>query len=182
VCLIDCEERDGQVAEEIEVLLFGECFRGNIEQLCFSGKQVLPNGFYLALVEGGVQEVGDFIVFAVATHQVNLVLHQGNEGRYDDGAARTDQGGELVAKTFAAAGGHDDKGIPATQQTIDGLLLGASELGEPEILFEGGMYGRVRTLAAACLFGGGLLLFGCCLFVGCCGHVFELFLNPGGVE
>lgn len=175
--LIYGEEGDGEVAEKIEVLLFGQGFRGNIQQLGFSRQEVLPNGFYLPLVEGGVQEVGHFVVFAVTTHEVHLIFHQGDEGRYNDGTARTNQCRQLVAEAFSTAGGHDDKGISAAQQAFDGLLLGTPEFIKAKVLLEGGMYYRVGTLCADRFFCGGLFFSGCCLLFCCGSHVCQTLLQ-----
>ena len=69
-------------------------------------------------------------------HRVDLVLHQRYQGRHDDGSAVEDDGGQLVAETFAAAGGHDDKGVVAVQKALyDGLLV-AFEFVETEYFFE----------------------------------------------
>ena len=38
-----------------------------------------------------------FIIFAVAPNQVYLIFHQGNQGRYHNGAAWLNEGGQLVA-------------------------------------------------------------------------------------
>ena len=70
------------------------------------------------------------------TDSVDLVLHQGDERRYHDGDALANHGRQLVAQTFAATRGHDDKGIVAIKQTLDDGLLVAFELVKTEDFFQ----------------------------------------------
>ena len=46
-----------------------------------------------------------------AADQVDLVFHESNQRRYDDGNAFADHGGQLVAKAFAPARWHDHERI-----------------------------------------------------------------------
>ena len=67
------------------------------------------------------------ILAAVTAHQVNLVLHQRDQWRNDNGHTITYDCRKLVAQTFSSARRHDDKGVVAGQQAFDDLFLGALE-------------------------------------------------------
>ncbi len=59
--------------------------------------------------------------------RVDLVLHQRDERRDDDGAARAEQGGNLVAQALAAAGRHQNQGVAAAGDMTDDVGLFAAE-------------------------------------------------------
>ncbi len=74
-----------------------------------------------------------------------LVVHEGDEGRDDEGGASAGDGGELVAEALAGSGGHDEEDVAAFGGgSADGLLIGA-EGGEAEGLME--EVGEVHELA-----------------------------------
>jgi hypothetical protein len=58
---------------------------------------------------------------------VDLILHQCDQRRNDDGATGAEQGGNLEAKALAAAGRHQDEGVAAVFDVIDDLGLGAAK-------------------------------------------------------
>jgi hypothetical protein len=58
---------------------------------------------------------------------IDLILHQRDQRRDDDGAAGAEQGGNLVAEALAAAGRHQDQGVAAAADVGDDLGLGAAE-------------------------------------------------------
>jgi hypothetical protein len=68
---------------------------------------------------------------------VHLILHEGDERGDNDGEAGPDEGGELEAEGFAAAGGQDGHNIPAGEGIADDLLLERPEGTETEDLFQG---------------------------------------------
>ena len=61
--------------------------------------------------------MGYRIFFAVIPHGIDLILHQGYEGRYDDSGAFAHKRGKLVAKRFAASRRHYYESIVTTQKT-----------------------------------------------------------------
>ena len=94
------------------------------------------NGFDGGLVERGVNEVRHVVGGGEVAHRVNLVLHEGDERRDDDGGSFHEEGWQLVAKGFATACGHEYKGVVAGKQiTNDGFLV-AFELVEAEEFFQ----------------------------------------------
>ena len=62
-----------------------------------------------------------------ALRGVNLVFHQGYEGRDDEGETGEGQGGNLVAEGLPAAGGHEDEGVPSVHDGGDDFRLERSE-------------------------------------------------------
>ena len=54
---------------------------------------------------------------------IDLVFHEGDEGGDDNGGALADHGRQLIAEGLATPGRHNDKGVLATQNTIDNGLL-----------------------------------------------------------
>jgi len=83
--------------------------------------------------------MGDGIRAAVAADQVDLIFHQRDQRRYDDGHPFADQGRQLVAEAFAPAGGHDHKGVVSGQERFNGFFLLAFELIESKMLLKGGV-------------------------------------------
>ena len=77
--------------------------------------------------------MGHFIIAAVPSNKIDLVLHQRDEGRNDDGDAFADKCRQLVAETLATTRGHDDKCIATRHQGFDRLFLGPNEFIEPKM-------------------------------------------------
>ena len=74
-----------------------------------------------------------------------LVVHEGDEGRDDEGGAAAGDGGELVAEGLSCSGGHDEEDVAAVGGgAADGFLVGAKGC-EAEGLVEQG--GEVHQLA-----------------------------------
>ena len=57
----------------------------------------------------------------------HLILHQGNQRRHDHRHPRQQQGGDLVAEAFPAAGRHDAQHVAPVQHRVDQPLLPAAE-------------------------------------------------------
>ena len=78
-----------------------------------------------AVLPAIVQQVGD------------LIVHQGDQRRDDDGSALQHDSGQLIAQRFAATGGHDDKGVTSIQHTLDDGLLISLKCVKAEVLLQG---------------------------------------------
>ena len=91
-------ERDFGLLEEEDVFFLIECLGCDVEELGNTGEDVVFYGGDLFLVERGVEEVGNSVVATGGSEAVDLIFHQGDEGRNDDGGTRKNKGGELVAK------------------------------------------------------------------------------------
>ncbi|OPY12700.1 MAG: hypothetical protein A4E66_01049 [Syntrophus sp. PtaB.Bin001] len=101
-------------------------------------------------VEGGIVEGG---LDAVIPEGVDLVFHQGNQGRNHDAHPGTVQGRNLVAERFAAARGHQDKGILAANESLDYLLLVEPESIVSEDFFQTFEWGLVHEMTLCLLVG-----------------------------
>lgn len=73
---------------------------------------------------------------AEVAHGVYLVFHQGYERRNNYGCSFHQQGGELIAEAFAAAGGQEYECVVAGQEIGYDFFLVAFELVKSEILLE----------------------------------------------
>src|SRR5882757_4170592 len=124
VRFIHGKEGDLQIAEEIHILLLGEGFRGHIQHFGMAIQEVLMDRADLFFIECGIQKMGYIIFAAIATDQVYLVLHQGDQRAYDNSHPLTDHRRQLITETFSSAGRHDDKSIlPCQQALYDSVLI-----------------------------------------------------------
>src|SRR5262249_333045 len=131
-----------------EEALVVEALRRDVEQLQRTVSQALGDGARLSCIEARVQSrCGG----AVPIHEVDLVLHQRDERRDDDGHAVEHERGQLVAEALAAAGGENGERRAAVEQRVDDLTLAWTERGEPEAFAEGleGVHRRDATGRAA---------------------------------
>lgn len=56
----------------------------------------------------------------------SLIVHQGDEGRDDEGCAAAGDGGQLIAEGFSGPSRHDEQDITAVgRSTAYGFLVGA---------------------------------------------------------
>ena len=122
--LVDREQRQRHFVEHVEEILIEHSLRCNVKQLQLTRPQV---PFYLTLgvlVETGVEERG---THAKLMQCLDLVLHQGNQRRYDNGSTGADQCGNLVAQRLAAAGRHQHQCITTRDDLVDDRLLLAAK-------------------------------------------------------
>ena len=80
--------------------------------------------------------MGDAQLGAEVADHVDLVLHQGDEGRYDDGRAFRHQRGQLVAQRLAATRGHQYESVVAAKDAFDDFFLVPLELVETENILQ----------------------------------------------
>src|SRR5260221_13602964 len=111
VCFIDGEERYLQVAEKFHVFLLGQRLGRYIEHFGMPVQQVFMHFPDLFFAKRGVEEVGDTVLAAVTTDEVDLVLHQSDQRTNDNSHTFADNGGQLIAKTFATTCRHDDESV-----------------------------------------------------------------------
>jgi hypothetical protein len=71
--------------------------------------------------------------------RLDLVLHQRDERRDDDGEVVREQRGKLVAERLARARRHHDERVATRERGLARLALAASEAGESEVLAQGGV-------------------------------------------
>jgi hypothetical protein len=133
VGLVDREERAVEAAQDVAEAREDEALRRDIQELEQAALEAVESPAELVAVEGrGEEGRGD----AAALEGVDLVAHQGDQRRDDDGRTAEDEGGELVAEALAAAGRRDEQEAARVEETLDGLALARAELGMAEA-FEG---------------------------------------------
>ena len=136
VCLIDGVERYFDFAQEGDIILLRERLGGEVEQFGLSIQHILTHLLHGRLVERRIQKVGDARILGEGTHRIDLILHQGNQGRDNDSHTLHDEGGQLVAERFTSAGRHEDKGVPTGKHVVDDSLLISFEGRKPEVFLQ----------------------------------------------
>jgi hypothetical protein len=125
VGFIDGEEGDGNVSEPSFGAIHDRAFGGNVHQTVIAGDGFLFEFALIGFQDGAIQEDGRDAHLAELR---DLVLHEGDQGRDDDGGAViVEDGRELVAEGFASAGGHDDADIAAGIECADDFFLAGAE-------------------------------------------------------
>jgi hypothetical protein len=136
VRLVDGVERNLYLAQERHVVLLGERLGCEIEQFGLAVEHVLPNLRHGCLVERRIQEMRDPRLGRKGAHGVDLILHQGDQRRYDDRNAVHQHGRQLVAQRLAAARGHQHESILAFQHIADHRFLVSLERRKAEVLLQ----------------------------------------------
>ena len=95
-------------------------FRRDVEQAVLSQANAVQDARAGLGLKGAVQTcrrdpVGD--------ERVDLILHQGNQGRHDDRQTVEQKRGGLKTQRLAAARGQNEEGIPGGENRLHGLTL-----------------------------------------------------------
>ena len=136
VRLVDGVERNPYLAQERHVVLLGERFGSEVEQLGLARQHVRAYLRDSRLVERRIEEMGDARLGREGAHGIHLVLHQGDQRRDDDGHPVHEQRRELVTQRLAPARGHEHERILPLQYIADDRLLIPLERRKAEILFQ----------------------------------------------
>ena len=131
VGLVDGQEVDAGPAQPRDEAVVGEALGSDVEDVEITVHEVEVAAVLLRLVQMGVDRRR---ADAVGLQRFHLVVHQGDEGRDDDGPA-DDEGGEDVAHALATAGGHHHKGVSAGQAS-QCFRLSSVKVAVPESLEE----------------------------------------------
>ena len=75
--------------------------------------------------------------YPVGNEGVHLILHQGDQGRHNDGDTGPVERRDLVADRLPATGRHEDKVVSAPDQSLYDLFLEWAESTEAEYGLEG---------------------------------------------
>ena len=134
--LVDGVERHLYFMQERHVVLLGERLGGEIEQFGLPGEHVGADLRHGGLVERRIEEMRDPQLGRKGPHRIDLVLHQGDQRRDDDGDPVHQKRRQLVAQRLAAARGHQHEGILAFQHVADHRFLVPLERRKAEILFQ----------------------------------------------
>src|SRR4029453_2218458 len=111
-------ERVGPVA--------GKTLRRHVEQTIATIAQAAKNSGLLVGTERAVVEGRRH---AVAYQRIDLILHQGDQGRDDEAETGLNEGWRLKAERFAAAGRENDDGVLTGEDRVHGLTLMRAERG-----------------------------------------------------
>ena len=84
VRLVDGVERNLDFAQERHVVLFGKRLGGEIEQFGLAVEYVLADLRHGSLIERRIEKMRNSRLGRESAHGVDLVLHQGDQRRYDD--------------------------------------------------------------------------------------------------
>ena len=118
----------GKIPEQLSF----QSLRCHIDHLIGSGTGLFQGGIEFPAGKSAV-DVGRFDPSRFQC--LDLILHQRDQRRDDQGDPRKEQGWDLVAERFAGPGGHDPQYIPALEQGIDQDLLSRTERSVSKILF-----------------------------------------------
>ena len=133
VRLVHGHKRDRHRLHECGEALRFQPFRRDIQQLVYPLPRAAVHKTQLLGGERAVDVRGaDPRVF----ERRHLILHQGDQRRYDDRNAAEKQRGNLVAQGFPAAGRHDAERIPAGQNGVDKFLLPLPETAVAEAVLQ----------------------------------------------
>ena len=126
------KQRDPRPLNGLAEPFVDEPFRRDVQQPQPARANLVHHGPVLVQGQRGIEPPrGD----APSHQRVDLILHQGDQRRNDQRQARQQQGGNLVAERFAAAGREHGRRRSPGQQVANRVLLPGLELREPESVF-----------------------------------------------
>ena len=134
VRLVHREQRHRNPRDRLAEALVVEALGSDVEEAQRALAQVVHDGAHLVAGERRVEAAGGH---SAPGELVDLVLHQGDQRRDDEGDAGQQQGRELVAERLAAAGGEDGRGGSPGEEVADHRLLAGAEVAVAEGLREG---------------------------------------------
>ena len=131
VGLVDGEEGDVDAAQGGDKTTVGEALGGNVEEAEVAiGDAAQDVGLLLAGDSRIDGRGGD----PVARERIDLVLHQREQGRDNEGEAIEEEGGELIADALAPARGENGQRVAPAEDRGHDLRLSGQELAITEDL------------------------------------------------
>ena len=125
VRLVDGDQAERQLAQPVDHVRLGQALGRDIEQVELSGLGRAPDGRAVVHGDSGVEpRGGDAQLF----QRLDLVGHQGDQGRDDQAQAWAQHGGDLIADALAAAGRQDGQDVAPGQDFLDHLRLTPPEV------------------------------------------------------
>ncbi|MNH08247.1 hypothetical protein D3C79_676580 [compost metagenome] len=124
VGLVDGEQRDIQVAQEVEHARLHQALRRQVQHLHFATAQAPGQVTLLLRGQRGVQRGGRHTQFV---ERGDLVVHQRDQWRDHHRQARAQQPRHLETQRLAATGGHQHQGIAAIGHAVDDRCLAPAE-------------------------------------------------------
>ena len=92
VRLVDSIERDVYLTQKVDILFLGKRLGCDIQQFGFSRQYITLDLIDCRFVERGVYKVSHTVFGAEVAHGIDLVFHQCNQRRNDDGRPVENQG------------------------------------------------------------------------------------------
>ncbi len=133
VSLVDDQQRRRIGGDHFAEAASPQAFRAGVEEADASVQGALDD---LALSVDVLSRIDPRCRNAAGVEGVNLVFHQGDQRRDDDGVTRAKESGELVAQRFAGAGGHDDEHVFTGGDGADRRELAFHEVFKAEMLLQ----------------------------------------------
>ena len=127
--LVNCDQADRKPAQTIKGVRLHQAFRRQVEKTERALTGCAPRlSVYLAVLT----VVDGCRLDAERAQGCDLVLHQGDQRRDDDGEPAKHQSGNLVDQRLPRAGRHDGEDVLAGKQRVDGFLLPGAEFVKAE--------------------------------------------------
>ena len=117
---VHSDQRDRRTGGKVAESPGFQAFRGHVQQFDLPGGGL---GEHHRLLVGSLSGVDERGRQTEVVQRIDLVAHQGNQGRYDQSHTRAERGGNLVAHGLACAGGHHAQDIASGKQNLDNSLL-----------------------------------------------------------
>ena len=129
VRLVNRQAGDPRAVEQHPRFGAHQRLRRRVEQLDLTGSDAVCGAQIAVVVQRAVQERRGHAELLQLRH---LILHQGDQRRYDHGQAVEQQGGQLIAQRLAAAGRHHRQRVAAGEDVGDDVSLIRPEIVIPE--------------------------------------------------
>ena len=133
VRLVHDDERDGEDGQVTLEKPGLEPFGGDIQEFAFAVGGVVQGKVHFVSAESGMDGDG---LDSTACQVLDLVLHQGDEGRDHEREAVAHHGRHLETHRFPASGGEDGEHVAARKRLFDDALLHRPEAFMPPIGFQ----------------------------------------------
>ena len=123
--LVDGEEIDAELAQRLQRFIAQQSLRRDIKQAERAILQASEDLLPLGGVDGGIERGGGDAEFAQLR---DLIAHQRDERRDDEGEALAHQRRQLEQQRLAAAGRHHGEHILAREHAAEDFLLSGAEI------------------------------------------------------
>ncbi len=134
VSFIDHEQGDAALAERLDVFGFGQPLRRDKDDVVIAFRNRILKLALFALWYRGIEARRWNVRFG---EMIELVLHQGDQRRYDDDRTLQIKTRQLITQRLARPGRQNAQRAPARERTFDELTLTRSELVNAEAFARG---------------------------------------------
>ena len=130
VRLVDDEDPDRRLAQPVDESRRREPLRRDVEHRDLTRDRARERPAVVGLVALCVDQLGP------PAEALDLVGHQRDERRDDDGQLAVEDRRQLVAERLAGAGGHHQQDVAASDHRLDGLELAGAKGGVAEVALQ----------------------------------------------